>query len=219
MASPSYAPRRVDDHKIVLEPGVPQVFALKQPANGRPVGQYGSIMYTSVDERKLFVVKDEASDFHHAMIDMRIQPAEFIKCTRIQHGKGSGFTIRVERVPDASDPPAWVKADPPTRMEALLEKSVEMARTTRAPVAAPTEAAARTQNGSDPAVPTSHQSNGTDSTRITPAASKLCACLMAAVDAAVECETYAKRKGLELRFSSEDIRTMANTLAMNGGAR
>ena len=48
---------------------------------------------------------------------------------------------------------------------------------------------------------------------------KLMGCLMAAIDAAIEAETYATRKGLELRFSSEDIRTMANTIAMNGGVR
>jgi hypothetical protein len=49
------------------------------------------------------------------------------------------------------------------------------------------------------------------------ASAKLTACLMAAVDAAVE--AYGKIRGLELRFSSEDIRTMANTLAMHGAAR
>ncbi len=52
-----------------------------------------------------------------------------------------------------------------------------------------------------------------------PASARLMACLKGAIDAAIEAEAYAERQGLELRFSSEDIRTMANTLAMNGGVR
>jgi hypothetical protein len=62
-----------------------------------------------------------------------------------------------------------------------------------------------------PAQPPAPESN--------PASLKLMSCLKAAIDAAVEAEAYAVRRGLELRFSSEDIRTMANTIAMNGGAR
>ena len=54
---------------------------------------------------------------------------------------------------------------------------------------------------------------------VTPASAKLMGCLKAAIDAAVEAEAYATRQGLELRFSSEDIRTMANTISMSGGVR
>ena len=54
---------------------------------------------------------------------------------------------------------------------------------------------------------------------ISPASAKLMACLKSAIDAAKEAEVYAKAQDFELRFSSEDVRTMANTLAMNGGAR
>src|SRR5438309_5961644 len=96
MASAYQGPRRVEDHKINLSE-TPQVFALKKPSDGRPVGEYGSVMYTATDDRKLFVVKDDASDFHHAMIDMQIQPGEPIRVSRVQHGRGGGFAIRVER--------------------------------------------------------------------------------------------------------------------------
>lgn len=212
MASPSYnqPPRRVDDHKIVLEPNIPQVFALKQPMKGKEVGQYGSVMYTAIDERKLFIVAEDVSDFHHTMQDMQIQPAEFIKVTRVKHGgRGGGYSIRVERVPDDGDAREPVTE---TQLERDLTRSIEAQRER---IAHP--GAGRNPAPQSAAPRTTTSINTTNGPTITPASAKLCACLMAAVDAAIEATAYASRKGMELRFSSEDIRTMANTLAMNGG--
>lgn len=212
MASPSYnqPPRRVDDHKIVLEPNIPQVFALKQPMKGKEVGQYGSVMYTAIDERKLFIVAEDVSDFHHTMQDMQIQPAEFIKVTRVKHGgRGGGYSIRVERVPDDGDAREPVTE---TQLERDLTRSIEAQRER---IAHP--GAGRNPAPQSAAPRTTTSTNTSNGPTITPASAKLCACLMAAVDAAIEATAYASRKGMELRFSSEDIRTMANTLAMNGG--
>ena len=38
------------------------------------------------------------------------------------------------------------------------------------------------------------------------------ACFLIAVDTAVETEAYAKRKGLDVRFTADDLRAIAATL-------
>jgi hypothetical protein len=43
----------------------------------------------------------------------------------------------------------------------------------------------------------------------TPAATQLASALCAAIDACVEAETYAQRKGLKLQFEAGDLRAMA----------
>jgi hypothetical protein len=44
---------------------------------------------------------------------------------------------------------------------------------------------------------------------------KLMACLLVAVDCAVEAQAYAVSKGLDVQFTSEDVRAIANTLFIN----
>jgi hypothetical protein len=209
MATAINSPARAGD--IDINSGEPQVFALKQPQNGREVGEYGSIMYSAVDGRKLFVRKDEASDFHHAMVDMQIQPAEFIRCTRVRHGgRGGGFSIRVERVP--AEPTGRDRDYTPE-----LRQSIEMARETRAAntrEAAPQKATSQYQksDGTQSAASnaTQQQSNGTSAAG---GLGKLLAgALCASIDAYKVTAEYAESKGVAFDFNAEDVRTSASVL-------
>ena len=161
-------------------------------------------MYTAIDDRKFFVVKDEASDFHHTMIALAIQPAEFIRVTRIKHGgRGGGFSLRVERVEDAPElvpqpEPQYVRQPqrqypaPPSRTEALLEKSVEMART-QGPGSFRTEP----RTVEETAQP------------ISPAAVRLCSTMCVLIDALAEGRAFAQRRGIDL--TNEDLRCLVTT--------
>lgn len=220
MASPSYnqPPRRVDDHKIVLEPNIPQVFALKQPMKGKEVGQYGSVMYTAIDERKLFIVAEDVSDFHHTMQDMQIQPAEFIKVTRVKHGgRGGGYSIRVERVPDDGDAREPVTE---TQLERDLTRSIEAQRER---IAHPGAGRNPAPQSAAPRTTTSTNTNNRPTPETAPPATAkgtmtglLAGALMASVDAYVIAADYARSKGIgvemNLDITGEDIRSSATAM-------
>ena len=88
-------------------------------------------------------------------------------------------------------------------------------------IAQTTQATTNSSNGITalPAPPQAAAPAPPPAPELNPASLKLMSCLKCAIDAAVEAEAYAVRRGLELRFSSEDIRTMANTISMSGGVR
>ena len=205
---------------IKLEYGVAQTFALKY-VTGKNCGEakfppFGPrVMFTSIDERKLWLGAEDASDFEHALLELGIQPADFIRVTKIKHPRGGGHSIRVERVDDAGDTrdnardnaPAWVRDAAPSRIEAQLEKSIEMARERGA--AAFQRAPARISPEPPPAP--AHGNNGysADHTPKPTAAHQLMGAFCAAIDAAAEAQAYAARKGLQITFTSEDIRAVA----------
>ena len=180
----------------------PQTFALRFTKEGKSVASRfpgGRVMFTCIDERKLFMNDEEASEFEHALIEKGIRKAEFISVSRVTHGRGGGFAIRVERVEDAGDirEPAWVRdaatapaARTPSRTEALLEKSVDMARE-RGP------AAFRT--APEPQTPQS----------ISPAAGRLCAAMCVLIDSMAEAKAFAQRRGIDL--TNEDLRCLVTT--------
>ena len=138
------AQARPYDNEIKL--GAPQVFALKFTTGKAVASRFpgGRAMFTAIDERKIFLNDEETSEFEHELLDKRIQPGEFICVSRVTHGRGGGHAIRVERVDEREEPgtlavpaasrpappaPMWPpRTSQPSREEALLEKSVEMAR-------------------------------------------------------------------------------------------
>jgi hypothetical protein len=198
--------RSARSDEIKLETNVPQTFALKY-STGKPVGEWGNIMFTAIDGRRLFLNTEDASEFEHALLDLRIQPADFITVTRVKHGgRGGGFSIRVERVPDESEarqppePPAARRPPARSTTEALLEKSVEMARAA-GPAAFTTPA---------PSV----------QAEITPAAVRLCSTMCILIDSMTEAKAYAQRRGIDL--TNEDLRCLVTTAYMSdckGGGR
>ena len=238
MASPAYANPGSD--QIKLGPA-PHVFALKFAQGKDVISKFpgGRVMFTAVDERKLFLNDEDANEFEHALVDLQIQPAEFIRVSRITHGRGGGFAIRVERVEDP-DAPA-----PPSRLEAQLAASIPLAR---AHGAAAFVTRIEAQHAAHPEVPsfvpgreteraaparaarTQRAGDSPDSTAPAPPASGaapmsgvVAGALCAAIDACAIAASYGRTKGLDLVFTSEDVRTCAATMLIqywrDGGTR
>ena len=208
-------------NEIKFEYGVAQKFALKY-TTGKNCGEakfppFGPrVLFTALDDRRLWLGGEDASDFEHALVDLGIQPADFIRVTKIKHPRGGGHSIRVERADDANDAddaPAWVRdtgSDPDmrhavrmppsrevSREEALLEKSVELARERGA--AAFHRAPARI-SPQTPKPAAAHQLMGA---------------FCAAIDACAAAQEYAVRKGLNVAFTSEDVRACAISIYIN----
>jgi hypothetical protein len=198
MATAIRAPRQ---DEIKLETNRPQTFALKF-ATGKEVGQWGNVMFTAVDERRLFLNTEDANEFEHALVDLNYQPAEFIRVTRTKHGsaRGGGFSIRVERVEDTAGAAPSCEVPAPSREEALLAKSVEMARQNGAQAFHAAQPAA-----ADPDLPV-----------ITPASAAMTAAMRAAVDAIIETQAYAQRRGLGVTFSEESVRAIGLSIYIGG---
>jgi hypothetical protein len=183
---------RVDDIRLDANP---QTFALRFIEGKAVASRYpgGRVMFTAVDSRKLFLNDEEASEFEHALRDLRVEPADFIQVARVTHGRGGGYSIRVKRIDEPADPapvrePQRETRTAPTREEALLAKSVEMAR----------EHGAQAFHAAKPA-PASAPT----------AAHNLMGSFTAAIDAIHAAQKYADEKGLKVTFTSEDVRATA----------
>jgi hypothetical protein len=210
---------------IKLEYGVAQTFALKY-TTGKNCGEarfppFGPrVMYTSIDDRKLWLGADDASDVDHALLDLGIQPGEFVRMTKIKHPRGGGSSIRVERADEQprqpretryDNAPEWVDAPPaqaweqprPTREEALLEQSVALARQHGA------RAFQRPPSRVSPETPPAAAPASTDTSDHSGFAHQLKPSFLAAVDAIREAQRYADAQGLKVTFTSEDVRATA----------
>jgi hypothetical protein len=228
MATAMHVARRGDE--IKLEFGQAEIFALKYTTGKNVDGRFGPrALFTAVDERKLWLDAEDGSDLERGMRDLGVQPAEFIRVTKIRHARGGGHSIRVELAENERD----------TNLERDLERSIAAARSDPDPwspegytdSAPPRKAAARTRTAPDASSQSSlqqlapgtasYQMKGNDGTHFhatqqpngSPASgtasAKLCACFMAAIDAVSEAQAYADRRGLKITFTSEDVRSTA----------
>jgi hypothetical protein len=206
--------------ELKLEPGVPQVFALKFLEPKPFEGSFGTRgMYTVADEgfgeRKIWMDWEPASNLATELRRLKIQKGEPIQVTRVKHERGGGTGYLVARAGQAQAQvqatyaaantreiahvapddaaPEWVT----TPTEALLERSVQMVRT-QGPQVFRTPAT-REVRAITPDAPVTHDA-------IAPGAAALAAALAAAIDATLEATVYGARKGLELKFNEEDIR-------------
>lgn len=217
--------------EIKLDPGVPQVFALKY-VTGKNLGnsQYPPFMprvlFTAVDNRKLWMDAEEASAFELRLRELRVQPADFIRVLRVRRGG----EIHVELAEESK-----LERELMQSLDAGDERKRAARATTSTPRRAPGAAArALTEQeayelglssergagtGSTAPATEEHYNNSPNHTadpatapgaaRITPAAARLCASFMAAIDAVGEAQTYADRRGLKITFTSEDVRSTA----------
>jgi hypothetical protein len=222
MATTQTRPHVAGNDQIKLEYGVPQIACFKWLEGKSVPSQFGErAMFTAIDSRKLFVDGEDASDIERGIRELGIRPGEdFVRLTKIRHSRGGGHSIRVERVEDPDGAPAWVRdvatapasrqpsreearAAVPTREEALLEKSVELARERGA--AAFHRAPARISPEPPPAPASEATNNGDHSVR----AHQLKGSFLAAVDAMVAAQAYCDAQGLKVTFTSEDVRAVA----------
>lgn len=209
MATPGM---RVAGNDIKLDYGVAQVFALKFVTGKSVESRYpgGRVMFTAIDERKLFLDDEDANDFERALTELGIGPADFVKATKIRHARGGGHSIRVEVVEDD---------EPQSDLERDLTRSIEAqrARQSRRPEAGdrrPTSQAPRTTSTNTNNVPTS--ATAPPATAKGTMTGLLAGALMASVDAYVIAADYAKSKGIavemNLDITGEDIRSSATAM-------
>lgn len=195
-------PRVGDTIKLGPEP---QTFALRFTTGKNVHSNFpgGRVMFTAIDERKLFMNDEEASEFEHLLLEKGVKPAEFISASRVTHGRGGGFSIRVELAEE-------------TRLESDLRRSIEMAqrrppatqgRTTEA--ATPRREPAPIRQNSRPEEP----AGGTSAHNSSPLMNKLCSSMYLLIDVMSEAKTYALQCGLEL--SPEDLRCLVTTTFIN----
>lgn len=208
---------RVGD-EIRLEYGISQVFCLKFITGKAVQSRFpgGRCMFTAVDDRKLFLDDEETGDLERGCRDLGIRAGEdFIRVTKVRYPRGGGHAIRVERVDEPDDPGTLsVPRRPPAAapretIAEKLERSVRIAREQGA-------AAFITQPPRPPAAPPV----ATEAPM--PAAADMIAAMQAAVDAIVETQAYAQRRGLGVTFSEESVRAIGLSIyigAQRAGSR
>jgi hypothetical protein len=210
MATPANGPRAVSND-ITLEYGIAQTFALRFITGKNVPSRYpgGRVMFSAIDERKLFLSDEDGSDFERALRELGVQPADFIRVTKVRMPRGGGHSLRVELVPDEASAPVSMTAPAPaagrlppqvstrstqhetrSTLERDLEASLQQRRQPRPP--APAEAIDRAATG------------------ITATTAQLCAAFMVAIDAMNEARKYSQRSGFgDIVFNSEDLRAVA----------
>jgi hypothetical protein len=238
MATAARAPHYIDN-EIKLSP-TPQLLSLRF-TTGKPVQSKfpgGRNMFTTVDERKIFLNDEETSEFEHLLLDKGIQPVDFIRVSRVSHGRGGGFSIRVERVPDAEENDAREPARNPhadaikariSDLTAQLEESLRIAREQ-----GPTAFHAPKPREAAPLQETASRSSRTESIQQlndTPAPALkgggmtglLAGALIASINAYNLASEYARQKGTPIEFTGEDIRCSATAMLIqywkDGGTR
>lgn len=223
---------RVGD-EIVLDYGAPQILAMKfctgkNLGNSRYPPYQPRVLFTAVDSRKLFLDAEDGSEFEHALQDLGIRPGtDFIRVTKVKHPRGGGHSIRVERIEDeyVSDEDGGDR-----KLIAQLEKSIDMNRERKPAASAPSW-----QRNAPAQVPpavsaTNGRSNGNISQvppssparELPPAAAAMCSAMCAAVDAILETQAYATRRGLGVTFSEESVRAIGLSIYIGnqrGGGR
>lgn len=236
-------PYLTGSHEIKLEYGVAQVFAPKFVA-GKNCGDakfppyLPRVLFTAMDDRKLWMDAEDGSDLERGMRDLGIRPGDFIRVTKVRNPRGGGHSIRVERVdePETREPEPRSResresrdAAPPSRMEAELEKSLELARR-HGPGAFITRPA---PDAAMPAAPRTERYQDNQPINVTPAppvatmTALVAGALIASIDAYLIAAEYAKSKNipveLRLEFNAEDVRQSATSCLIeywrDGGTR
>lgn len=157
-------------------------------------GKHGvDYMYTCNNDDAIMFLPPDA---RNALRIAGVQPGEEIALIKRKAGKQTLWEIqRVEEEPDPRPAPP------------RTTRQLAAAAATRAAAPAPSSAQASGAVVRDPATVT--QPARPTAVQQPTATAQLAAALCAAIDAAVEAETYANRKGLKLQMSADDIRAMA----------
>jgi hypothetical protein len=178
-------------------PGVPVALMLRStepkmaPDNG-----FGSAMMFSSSAGPIYLDPDPAREIVDQLQQLAIRPNELIRIIKIKTSHG-GHRWHVER-------PAKIQGDIETAPAAGSDKKTA-ARTSSAEETNNSNNTEETKRLVEPLQP-----NGTPV--ITPQSAKMCAAFMAAVDAIIEVQAYATRRGLGLTFSEESVRAIGLTI-------
>jgi hypothetical protein len=207
--------------EIKLEYGQAAVFPLYDLEGKNCKGGFNGkqrVTYRSGDNRRLYLDAEDADDLDTRIRELGMQQGEEISITKIRMPRGGGHAIRVERFSDARELPAS-RPEPKSTTEALLEKSIEMARNGQRAGFREGAAPAFSQNAgvvraSNERVTNQHPNPAASASEappvvITPASVKLMASMCSLIQAMAEAKTYALRLGLDL--TTEDLRALAVT--------
>lgn len=160
------------------------------------------------------------TEYRYFLSDHKIAwlPAE-VHAAIQRAGAGEGDTIVVTKQKAGKAAPTWAVETYAEEPAAAALRAAETAPASRAPSPQQQRAAAPQQ----PAAPQPAAQLAADAPELpTTAADQLAAALLIAIDQATEAEAYARRKGLPVRWTSEDLRCMAITVYLEharGGRR
>lgn len=192
--------------RLNLTAGVPAVIAITRAGESVPStytkGGY-DVLFKTADGDALYVDPERAGDIEREMQQLGIGYGDQMQLTKHKTSHG-GHAYRVERLRQSE-----------VRGNAYRDSAERVG----AAPAARTASAGRTsainerseQSKSTPAPPAPAMSTAT---------SCMCSAMMAAVDAAIETQAYAARKGLGLTFSEESVRAIGLSIyisACKGG--
>jgi len=211
---------------VRFTPNVPVEIALQCPDGVRVEGRYGDrVKYTLTDHRMMCVAPVVAERIR----ELGIQPAELFWVCKRQAKKGNRKTIHwaVERFGDCE-----------SQLERDLRESLDRLHAPESPPPSPSEGstaepvvsvpppspfhelgAAPNSNTDDPGrrngyetFPASGAPSSTDETAPLAPDTQLGHALKTAIAAAVDAEEYAKTLDYNIRFSTEDVRSMGITI-------
>lgn len=165
--------------------GVPVALAFAAPLEPREAqSKYGPPqMSFSSDAGAIFLDAEYARQIFDAIEAQGIQPGEGVRVTKTRAGKGMRWTV--ERARPVSAGPVYVPPVPNGQTNGHNGHTNGQGDSAPLPPAAPV-------SGAQTAI-----------------AARMMACFAAAIDALVESQAYADRRGLKVTFTSEDVRAVA----------
>lgn len=194
MAAPAYAGPSAKFNPTL---GLPEIVAIAALPGQTRQSQFGGpeVMFQLTDGRPWYVPSAVADEIYKARINPR-QQIEVMKVGRMKH------ELRI------------------TPLQAHLGGPGAVVKTTPDPAAARTEQQQQYKSPNHTAPPAEHPAP--PNTTMRPAAACMASAMMAAVDAIIETQAYATRKGLGLTFGEESIRAIGLSIYINeckGGSR
>lgn len=168
-------------------PGVPVALMLRavEPRQA-PDNGFGPAMMFSSSAGPIYLDPDAAREIIDQLHQLAIRPNELIRIVKIKTSHG-GHRWHVERPDPARDPQRLVETAAPDSTAARIRENHNP------------------QEKADSALPPSI-------TPITPRSAKMCAAMCSAVDAILEVQSYAARRGLGVTFSEESVRAIGLTI-------
>ncbi|MFN0167208.1 MAG: hypothetical protein ACKV22_12335 [Bryobacteraceae bacterium] len=207
-----YHPRE----KVEFPPNVPVEVALAYPTGKLISGKFGdSVMFSLADGRVMFLDPPLAERIATA----GIQAHQPFTITRTERKAGNRRLIAWEmrRVNEgtALTVKEGIIPEPESAIEAQLRASL------RVQGIEPEQALRESRAPARPDTPTTAEAVAPQSSTLdqppgsTPADPRQILAFHAAIDLVLDVEAYAKQRGCAVRFSSEDVRCIANTLYIN----
>lgn len=186
--------------KITFQPGVPVEVALKYPTGKNVQGNYGEqALFTCTDSRVFYLDPEPASDIERRIGELGIKTGEPFRLTKIKHARGGGCSFRVDRVANETD------------LERTLTRSIAAQKNRRevsVPFREQMPPAAIEPSAERVTAQRVIQPEGNHNAPPVTRSGAMMAAMCAAVDAVLETQAYATRKGLGVTFSEESIRAI-----------